>query len=168
MEPFVGEVRLMGFAYDTQDGWLLCDGRILQVTRYQALFSLLGNKFGGDGRTTFGIPDLRGRVAVNNNSTYALGATGGAENVALTSTTIPAHTHAINATSETADKAGVGTASTRLLGTTTASLYGSATNMVAMNDALSTAGGAASHSNMQPSQVVAYYIATMGLYPQRP
>lgn len=167
MEPFLGEIRLMGFAFDTAEGWLLCDGRILQIRQYSALFSLLSNRFGGDGTTTFAIPDLRGRVGVHFNGTYQLGTNGGKETVTLTSNEVPPHTHTLNGTSENADKPGVGTSAARLLGVSTATLYGAAANMVAMNDATSGSGSSQSHDNMQPSQVVAYCIASVGLYPPR-
>jgi len=172
MEPFLGEIRLMGFAYDTQDGWLLCDGRILLIQKYQALYALIGTQFGGDGKTNFNLPDLRGRVGVNLNATgtYKVGATGGAETVALATDLhdMPAHTHAFMGTSENADKPAVGAGANRLLGVTTATLYGAAAKMVAMNDATSSYGSSKVHNNMQPSLVVAYCIASQGLWPSRP
>lgn len=170
MDCYLGEIRLAAWAFDTSDGWMLCDGRQLQISRYQALYSLLGIAYGGDGKTYFNIPDLRGRtpVSIDGTQAYKMGASGGSETVTLTSTTIPAHTHTFQGTSETADKPAVGTGANRLLGVSTASLYGAAANIVAMNDATSEAGSSQAHNNMQPSLVVGYYIATMGMYPIRP
>jgi microcystin-dependent protein len=171
MDCYLGEIRLAAWAFDTAEGWMLCDGRQLPIQQYSALYSLLSIQFGGDGKTYFNIPDLRGRTPVSTDGTqaYKVGASGGAETVTLTSTTIPAHTHAFLGTSETADKPMVGTGANRLLGASTASLYGStAANMVVMDDATSDAGSSQPHNNMQPSQVVGYYIATMGMYPIRP
>lgn len=170
MECYIGEIRLAAWAFDTNDGWMLCNGRQLPIQQYSALYSLLSTAYGGDGKTYFNIPNLMGRTPVSTDGTqaYKVGASGGAETVTLTSATIPAHTHTFLGTSETADKPGIGAGANRLLGASTASLYGPATNLVAMDDATSESGSSAGHNNMQPSLVVGYYIATRGVYPVRP
>lgn len=169
MDPFLGEIRLMAFSYDTSDGWLRCDGRFLLIREYQALYSLLGTRYGGDGTTTFAIPDLRGRVALSADwEDYDLGAKGGLEYVTLTSATIPPHSHAFLAADEPADKASVGKKATRLLASSSGAVFGTADNLVAMNAQTSTFGGSQGHNNMQPSLVLAYCIASRGLYPPRP
>jgi len=171
MDCYIGEIRLAAWAFDTGEGWMLCDGRQLPIQQYAALYSLLSTAYGGDGKTYFNIPNLMGRTPVCSNATdaYKVGASGGTETVTLTSTTVPAHTHTFKGTSETADKPAVGAGANRLLGASTASLYGAATaaNLVAMDDATSESGSSQAHNNMQPSQVMGYYIATMGMYPIR-
>jgi microcystin-dependent protein len=170
MDCYLGEIRLAAWAFDTSDGWMLCDGRQLPIQRYQALYSLLGAAYGGDGRTYFNIPDLRGRTPVNSNGTdaYKVGASGGTETVTLTPATAPIHAHLFMGTSQNADKPAIGASANRLLGASTVNLYGTAANMVAMNDATSNAGGSQAHNNIQPSLVAGYYIATTGVYPMRP
>lgn len=168
MDPFIGEIRLMAFNFDTTDGWLLCDGRLLEVSKYQALFALLGTRYGGDGTTNFAIPDLRGRVAMHTDSqSNPLGYQGGKEWVTLTTDTMPPHTHTFAATSEPADKASIGKKATRMLALAAGDVYGSTADMVAMDATTSSFGGAQSHSNMQPSQVLAYCIASKGIFPPR-
>ncbi len=166
MEPYLGEIRLMGFVKDMY-GWLPCDGRLLQIAQNQALYALLGIRYGGDGKATFGIPDLRGRTPMFFYGACVVGTMGGAETVALSTVTVPPHMHGYIGSSENADKPGVGTNSNRLLAASTTNLYGAPANTVAMDDSTSSSGGAQSHSNMQPSLVAAYYIATTGLYPSR-
>lgn len=169
MDPFLGEIRLMAFDYDTADGWLLCDGRLLPISENMALYSLLGRRYGGDGTTNFAIPDLRGRVAMHADwELYQLGDKGGLEHVTLTSATMPPHTHDFVATSEDADRSSVGKKATRMLANAAGAVFGTAAGMVAMDGTTSSFGGSQSHSNMQPSQVVAYCIATRGIYPVRP
>jgi microcystin-dependent protein len=98
-EPFLGEIRMVGFNYAPSGGWALCNGQLMAISQNSALFSLLGTAFGGDGRVTFGLPNLQGRVPVNQGqlpgaSQYAMGQTGGTEGVTLTPAQMPAHTHA--------------------------------------------------------------------------
>lgn len=168
MDPFIGEIRLMAFNFDTTDGWLLCDGRLLEVSEYQALFALLGTRYGGDGTTNFAIPDLRGRVAMHTDyQACPLGYKGGTEWVTLTTDTMPPHTHTFAAANEPADRVAVGPKANRLLASSDGDVYGPALSVVAMNDATSSFGGSQSHQNMQPSQVIAYCIATEGIFPPR-
>ncbi len=167
MEPFVGEIRMMGFVKEIY-GWLPCDGRTLQTKDYPALYSLLGSRYGGDGKTTFCLPDLRGRTPMHFYGVYSVGAKVGTETVALATANTPPHSHGFTATTESADKPGVGTGSNRLLASSTVNLYGGPVHMVAMDDDLDPVGdGITGHDNMQPSVVTAYYIASLGLYPQR-
>lgn len=105
-EPFVGEIRMFGFNFEPQ-GWAFCDGRLLPISQNAALFSLLGTTYGGDGVSTFALPDLRSRVPVSLGqgeglSSYAEGQAGGTETVTITPAQMPAHTHAVNASSSPA------------------------------------------------------------------
>ena len=92
-EPFLAEIRMVGFNFAPR-GWALCDGQILPINQNQSLYSLLGTTYGGDGRTTFALPDLRGRVPVHKGEGISLGQKGGTETVTLTAGQTPAHTHA--------------------------------------------------------------------------
>src|SRR5437763_16361677 len=100
-EPFLSEIRLMSFGFAPK-GWALCDGQLLPINQNQALFSLLGTTFGGDGRVNFGLPDLRGRVPIHVGSGHVLGERGGEQSHTLSISEVPTHTHAANATSAVA------------------------------------------------------------------
>ncbi|HET8708383.1 MAG TPA: tail fiber protein [Pseudomonadales bacterium] len=169
-EPFVGEIRAFSFGKAPR-GWLLCDGSTLPINQYQALFSLLGITFGGDGKTNFKLPDLRGRTPVNINllSPLVQGTAAGAEAVTLTAAQMPQHTHVMNAANQAATFSVM--SSPCYLGVTAGgSAYaGAAGNLTALDPSTVTmAGAGAPHSNMQPSQVISYCIAVNGIYPTHP
>lgn len=180
MEPFLGEIRL--FAYGISlDGWLPCDGRILQTSNYQALSALLGNRYGGTNPTTFALPDLRGRVMMMTDfSTLAQGATGGAQGVTLAASQIPPHRHGISAFS--AEGNGIPPNGNFPSDVNTSPIAGAppppslyrpyvdptTTPLAALNPAsIGTGGGGAAHLNVQPSRAMPYYIAVQGLWPPR-
>ncbi len=179
MEPYLGEIKMFSYNW-APNGWLACNGNILPVQQNQALFSLLGAKFGGDGRTNFAVPDLRGRTPVAQGSlngvTIAIGNTGGASAVSLNTNQIPAHNHQLYATTALATQkitAGNYLATARVgTGTTTVPDYApidtqTPSNNVVLNaSSISTTGGQP-HNNMQPSLGVNFCIATSGIYPQR-
>src|SRR6185437_6642496 len=105
-DPFLGEIRMVGWNF-APNGWALCNGQLLAINQYTALFSLLGTTYGGNGTTTFALPNLQSRLSVHQGqgpglSSYALGQNGGTPNVTLDATTIPAHQHALNATNTAA------------------------------------------------------------------
>lgn len=183
-DPFLGEVTTFGFDWAPY-GFALCNGAILTVQQNAALFSLLGNAFGGDGSTTFALPDLRGRTPLcmgsRTTSTktyqYAQGNTGGSEAVTLVVTTVPPHQHALQAAS---NDGGARTPAGNLLANVVPATSTSTTNFssylgagwtadTALNNAsVLPTGNDAPHSNMQPFSVVNFCIATMGIYPSRP
>src|SRR5688572_26558824 len=146
-EPFLSEIRIMSFEFAPK-GWALANGQLLPINQNQALFSLLGTTFGGDGRVNFALPDLRGRAPMHVGSGHTLGERGGEQAHTLSISELPTHTHVLNAS------ATVGNAlvpAGNLLGQTASGLYHSPANLTAMNAAAVTnVGGSQAHLNMQP------------------
>lgn len=162
-EPFVGEVRLFANNYAPR-GWMFCEGQILQINQNQALYSLLGNVYGGDGVTTFALPDYRGRVPIHVSPTIPLGTAQGEANHTLTVNEMPQHTHQVSASSNTASA----TSPLNNAWAATNNLYDPAATMTQMNaQAIGAAGGSQPHANMQPYQVLNYAIAIQGIFPSR-
>ena len=173
--PYVGEIRLFAGLF-APENWALCQGQLLQINTYQALYSLVGTTYGGDGRTTFGIPDLRGRLVIGTGtvtpttSAYALGQTGGATSVTLTEAQLPAHTHGLLASTAAA----TATSPAGAVLADPSDQYNSFINYVStgtmrvMADAdLLADGGNQAHTNMMPSQPLNYMICLIGLYPSQ-
>lgn len=167
-EPFVAEIKIFAGNFAPR-GYAFCDGQLLQIAQNTALFSLVGTTYGGDGRVTFGLPDLRGRAPMHPGSgpgltPRILGQRSGTERVTLADSQIPSHSHAVRAASEseTDDPAGA------VLGATEDEAYGPASNLVDMaSSAVGATGGGQSHDNMQPFLVLNFIIALVGLYPSR-
>lgn len=163
-EPFLSEVRIMSFVFAPK-GWALCNGQLLPINQNQALFSLLGTTFGGDGRVNFALPDLRGRTPIHVGSGHTLGERGGEQAHTLSIAEIPMHTHVAQATSVQAT-ASTGTSSLTLAQSTPQNLYGAATNLQAMSPATVTnVGGSQAHLNMQPFLTLSFCIALQGIFP---
>lgn len=170
-EPFLGEVRMFGGNFPPR-GWLFCDGQLLPINSNQALFSLLGTIYGGDGRTTFALPQLKGRIPVGTGegpglSRKSIGERAGAERVSLTAAEIPAHSHPISASTNASSNAQ--SPVDAATGDTGAALYGEPTSPpVAMSsDGVANAGGSQLHENMAPFQAVSFIIAITGTFPSR-
>jgi microcystin-dependent protein len=179
MDAFIGEIRLMSFPFAPR-GWAYCQGQLLQVQQYQALFSLLGTTYGGNGQTTFGLPDLRGRVAVGNGqgaglSAYAMGQRSGQEGLPLTINQIPAHVHTFNGSILTADElAGQSPINSypAAADPTNITPYASGTPNASMSTAAlpnitTSMGGSQAHENRQPLLALNYAIALTGYFPSR-
>lgn len=164
-QPYLGEIRLFGFGF-APSGWAKCDGQVLSVGQNQALFSLLGKTYGGDGRVTFGLPDLRGRTPMGaGEATGTRGSAGGRETVTLTTAEIPGHTHELRASSATTGGAPM-PAGLFLGGANNVYAPPSAGGATTLHpDTLEPAGGSQSHENMQPSLAVGFCIALQGTYP---
>jgi microcystin-dependent protein len=170
-DQFIGEIRLFAGNFEIA-GWAFCDGRLLPISQNQALFALLGTTYGGDGQTTFGLPDLRGRFGVHQGqgtglSNYGIGEITGAESVTLNVQELPSHTHTTSAADFANDLSpGNHVWSTDPDGNTAA--YNSAKNAHQMAaGAISPAGGSQPHDNIQPCLVLNYIIALEGIFPSR-
>lgn len=161
-EPFIGELKLFAPTVVPR-GWLPCEGQTLPISTNQALFSILGVTYGGDGVSTFKLPDLRGRVPLGTSPAYPQGQAGGAATHALDAAELPAHTHQVMAASTAADKTGID--GNFWAGTTSWSDSADATMAAA---AITTAGASQPHPNMQPYLALNYCIALVGIYPTRP
>lgn len=174
---FIGQVMMTGFNFAPKF-WAQCNGQLLPISQNQALFSLLGTQFGGNGTTNFALPDLRGRSPVGYASSVdpawqppgvQMGQTGGVENVSLLSTNIPAHTHGVNASTTPGDNR---IPSNRVYATNTTagqSLYAASTGpVVPLNpQTVATAGGNQPHPNIQPYTAINFCIALSGIFPSR-
>jgi len=157
-EPYMGEIRLVGFQF-CPVGWMDADGRLLPISEYNALFSLFGDTYGGNGRTNFALPDLRGRVPIGQGmapaqSSYRQGQTGGQESVTLTPQQMPAHGHAVTAS----QGAGENKAAVSL---------GSEEGEEALTQAVQQSGESQPHENRPPFLVMRYCVAVKGNYPPR-
>ncbi len=180
MEPFLGGIYLVGFNFNPT-GYQMCNGQLLPISQNTALFSLLGTFYGGDGQTTFALPDLRGRVPVHQGqgsglSPYEVGEVTGSENITLTTSQMPAHSHSIEASNTAGTTnlpAGAFLATGASLGSgpnaSALKSYSSTTTpLVALNAAsVTTIGGGQPHSNLQPLLVVNFIIAMQGIFPSR-
>jgi len=164
MEPFLGQILLLSFDWAPQ-GFFPCNGQMVPISSFQALFSLLGTTYGGNGINTFGLPNLKGRTPIGPNATYPLGTQGGMESYALNQANVPSHTHTVNASS-TVDKE---IPNNCLLGTGGETMYGPLTTLAPMNSAvIGMAGGSQPHENRQPYLCMNWVIAFNGIYPSRP
>jgi microcystin-dependent protein len=168
-EPFLGEIRMAGFNFAPQ-GWAFCNGQIMAINQNQALFSLLGTTFGGDGQTTFALPNLQSRVPIHQGqgvglSPYVMGENAGTESVTLTQSQMPQHSHTVNANTG----GGQATPSGNFPGNeaTPVKIYAVASNTTMNAATLSNAGGNQAHSNLQPVLCVNFIIALQGIFPSR-
>ena len=161
-EPFLSEIRIFSFVYPPR-GWALCNGQLLPINQNQALFSLLGTTFGGDGRVNFALPDLRGRVPIHVGAAHALGERGGEQAHALSSTEMPAHAHQVNAS--TTASGGTDNPTGTFLGSAS-NLYHVPASSTTMNPGtIATSGGSQAHLNMQPYLTLSFCIALIGIFP---
>jgi microcystin-dependent protein len=161
--PFLTEIKIMSFGFPPK-GWALCNGQLLPINQNQALFSLLGTTYGGDGRVNFGLPNLQGRTPMHFGSGHTLGELGGEQSHTLSISEIPTHVHVANASSTTANVA----TSTNDLLASAAGLYLSPANLTSLlPSTLSTIGGSQAHLNMQPFLTLSFCIALQGIFPSQ-
>ena len=163
-EPFLGEVRLLSYSFAPRN-WALCNGQLLPINQNQALFSLLGTTFGGDGQVNFALPDLRGRTPIHVGSGHTLGERGGAQAHSLSIAELPTHTHAAQASAAGAtqmipDNGLVPAASANF------EAYRAATALSTLHaGSVSSVGGSQAHLNMQPFLTLSFCIALQGIFP---
>ena len=180
MDPFIGEIKMFAGTF-APNGWFFCDGSILPINQYQAFFAIIGTTYGGDGVTTFKLPDLRGRTAIHsgngqgiNVSRYQLGQIGGTENVTISTLQMPAHTHTIKAVSADATalqptNAYPATSPGDPVSGTGVNIYSDATPDVTLNvNSVTPAGGSQPLNVVTPYLGLNFIIAWTGVFPSRP
>lgn len=161
-EPFLSEVRIMSFVFAPK-GWALCNGQLLPINQNQALFSLLGTTFGGDGRVNFALPDLRGRTPIHVGGGHTLGEKGGEQAHTLSIAEIPTHVHVLQATNTDANRSD--SPNNTILGPAN-NIYGPPVSLASINPATVTnVGGSQAHLNMQPFLTLNFCIALQGIFP---
>ena len=169
-EPYVGEIKMFAGNFAPR-GWAMCDGQLLAVSQNDALFSLIGTIYGGDGRTTFALPDLRGRLPIHAGqgpglSDRRLGSKAGAENVTLNTSELPSHSHPMKASENLASSPNP--AGNVLAQTTTLDLYLDTTPDTPLaNSSITATGGGGSHTNLMPFLCINFIISLVGIYPSR-
>ena len=162
-QPYVGEIRMFAGNY-APAGWMFCEGQLLPISENDVLFQLIGTTYGGDGQSTFGLPDLRGRLPLHVGAGFQMGQTGGVEEVTLTTQQTPLHTHPLQAS---ADPATVpNPQSNTLAATATATPYFNSTPATPLApQSVSITGGSQPHTNFQPYLCVDFIISLYGIYP---
>jgi microcystin-dependent protein len=162
-QPYVGEIRMFAGNF-APAGWMFCEGQLLPISENETLFQLIGTTYGGDGESTFALPDLRGRIPIHQGSGFILAETGGAEEITLTAAQMPAHAHPMLGSSSNATQT---TPSTNVLATPTViDLYrpgGAGTPLAAQS--IAPTGGSQPHTNFQPYLCVDFIISLFGIFP---
>jgi microcystin-dependent protein len=163
-QPYVGEIRMFAGNF-APAGWMFCEGQLLPISEYETLFNLIGTTYGGDGQSTFALPDLRGRLPVHQGNGFILAETGGSEEITLTVSQIPAHTHPVLATSDLATAANPG--GSYLSSTNTGQkIYSTSPPTVQMpSNLVGSIGGSQPHTNFQPYLCVDFIISLYGIFP---
>jgi microcystin-dependent protein len=162
-EPFLSEVKIVSFNFAPR-GWAFCNGQLLPINQNQALFSLLGTTYGGNGQTTFALPNLQGRIPIHFGNGHTLGEAGGAESHTLITSEMPAHTHTFSASNATPNQ---GTPAGNMWASNSGA-YSSAQPDAIMNPAsISNTGGSQPHTNVQPYLVLNFIIALQGIFPSQ-
>ena len=163
-EPFLSEIRIMSFNFAPK-GWALCNGQLLPINQNQALFSLLGTTYGGDGRVNFALPNLQGRVPIHNGSDFTIGQAGGETAHTINISEMPQHIHTANGSSTAGDLA---PPAGHLLAATPALVYFPPGNFVALQPGtITNTGGSQPHNNMEPYLVLNFCIALQGIFPSQ-
>lgn len=163
-EAFIGEIRMTAFAFPAR-GWALCNGQLLPIAQNQALFSLLGTMYGGNGQTTFALPDLRGRTPFHRGAGFTQGQLGGEEAHTLLISEIPLHLHSLQTTGGGANQAAPANAG--WAGQTGKNPFAAGANTTLAPNASGIAGGSQPHQNMSPFLTVSFMIALQGIFPSR-
>ncbi|TWG90685.1 microcystin-dependent protein [Nocardioides sp. J9] len=163
-QPYVGEIRMFAGNF-APAGWMFCEGQLLPISEHETLFQLIGTTYGGDGESTFGLPDLRGRVPIHQGNGYLLAETGGVEQVTLTQAQMPAHTHMLAANGGQPGTE-AGPAGNQLAMSLNVTPYvHDAPDTPMSAQAIASAGGSQPHTNLQPYLCVDYIISLFGIFP---
>lgn len=163
-EPYLGEIKIISWNFAPK-GWAFCNGQLLAINQNQALFSILGTTYGGNGQTTFGLPNLQGRVPMHMGNGFTEGQVGGEENHTLTTSEMPAHNHFPNCVSTTGNQA---VPTNNLWASNSTSPYSDQPPNSAMNPAnITSVGGSQPHTNMSPYLTLNFIIALVGIFPSR-
>jgi microcystin-dependent protein len=165
MEPYIGEIRMFAGNFGPS-GWMLCDGSILPISEYETLFTLIGTTYGGDGQTTFAIPDLRGRLPVHQSSNYPLGVAAGSESVTINPFTTPAHNHNLMAVNSAANSPNPGN-NTLGLSTQVSMFFGDQPTQAMNTGSVTSVGGNQPHDNTMPFLCLNYIISLYGIWPSQ-
>ncbi len=164
-QPYVGEIRMFAGNF-APAGWMFCEGQLLPISEYETLFNLIGTTYGGDGQSTFALPDLRGRVPLHFGNGFTLAETGGVETVTLTVSQIPAHSHPFLGTSSPGNATGA--LGNVLAESTTVSMFTNSAPTIAMAAGTCTStGGSQPHDNFQPYLCVDFIISLFGIFPSQ-
>ena len=166
-QPYVGEIRMFAGNF-APAGWMFCEGQLLPIDQYQTLFQLIGTTYGGDGQSTFALPDLRGRIPLHFGNGFTLAETGGVETVTLTVQQIPSHSHAALATNNLGN---IGSPTNKVLAggsTVSTSPYGTDAPLAALHPStIGSTGGSQPHNNFQPYLCVDFIISLFGIFPSQ-
>jgi microcystin-dependent protein len=163
-EPFLSEIKLVSFNFPPK-GWALCNGQLLPINQNQALFALLGTTYGGNGQTTFALPNLRGRVPIHMGNGHPLGEVAGSTSVTVNIQQLPTHSHGVTASASDGDTPA---SNNTLLAGTPAKIYGPVASLTTLTPAsVSSVGGSQPHNNMMPYLALNFIIALQGIFPSR-
>jgi len=166
-QPYVGEIRMFAGNF-APAGWMFCEGQLLPISEYETLFNLIGTTYGGDGQSTFALPDLRGRIPVHIGGGFTLAQTGGAETVTLTTQQIPAHSHPLLATSNFASTSSPQGGVPAAANVVNVDAYGTDQPTSPVSPAsVSSTGGTQPHDNFQPYLCVDFIISLFGIFPSQ-
>jgi Microcystin-dependent protein len=164
-QPYVGEIRMFGGNF-APAGWMFCEGQLLPISEYETLFNLIGTTYGGDGQSTFALPDLRGRLPIHFGNGFTLGETGGVEEVTLTASQIPAHSHPALVSSDAGNSSSTGVVLAS--GQEKLVFSNDATALVTASSAsIGSVGGSQPHNNFMPYLCVDYIISLFGIFPSQ-
>lgn len=161
-QPYVGEIRMFAGNF-APAGWMFCEGQLLPISENETLFQLIGTTYGGDGQDTFGLPDLRGRIPIHQGNGFILAETGGAEEITLTVSQIPAHTHAMLASNDIPTLSNPGN---NLVGQAAAKFFRNGSPTVFLSpQSMAATGGSQPHTNFQPYLCIDFIISLFGIFP---
>jgi microcystin-dependent protein len=166
-QPYVGEIRMFAGNF-APAGWMFCEGQLLQIAEFETLFNLIGTTYGGDGQSTFALPDLRGRLPIHQGNGFTLAETGGVESVTLAAGQIPAHSHPFLASANQASSTGPANQVPAVTQAATITPYGTDAPPVQLSpSSVGSTGGSQPHSNFQPYLCIDFIISLFGVFPSQ-